>query len=131
LTFFGRCKVDESGTDSELGGLELALVSAALQVSERKHIETSLARPVNAQSVEEACTVIAELGSPPLQVSVARDLASAGFTTEQLRPLLASTLEAGIEATTEALDARREELARRGPTVSGSDFPERPTATAG
>src|SRR5437879_4272991 len=118
--------MEANGTDTELSGLDLALVSAAIQLSDRYDVPTALARPVNLQSIEEACQVIADLGSPPLRVIVARDLAPADFTTGDLRPLLASTLEAGIDATDDALDARRSELLEMGSTVTWPGFPPRP-----
>jgi hypothetical protein len=116
--------VDESGTDSELQGIELALVRVAIEISDRYDYETALARPVTEQSLEDAIAVIAEQGSPPLLESVARDLAAnARFTNEELKPLLAATLTEGIAARPETLEARLNELRKAGPTVDRSGFP--------
>jgi hypothetical protein len=115
--------MEANGTDTSLGELDLALVSAAIRLSDLYEVPTALARPTNVQSIREACEVIAELGPPPLRVSVARDLAPADFTTDDLRPLLVSILEAGIEATDDALEARRGELREVGPTVTWPGFP--------
>ena len=116
--------MDESGTDSELEGIELALVQIAIEISDRYAYETALARPVTEQSLEDAIAVIAEQGSPPLRESVARDLAAnARFTDEELKPLLAATLTEGIAATPETLDTRLKELRKAGPTVDRSGFP--------
>ena len=98
---------------------------AATQLSKRYDVKTSLAVPVNLQSIEEAAAVIADLGSPPLRVSVARDLARA-FETAELRPLLESTLETEIALTDDDLEARRKELQEAGPTISWPDFPPKP-----
>jgi len=115
--------VDGNGTDTELQGIELALVQVAIEISDRYDYETQLARPVTTQSVQDAIAFIAEQGSPPLRVSVARDLASAPFETEELRPLLASTFEEGIKPTDADLEERRNELREIGPTVNWPGFP--------
>jgi hypothetical protein len=115
--------VDDNGTETDLGELELALASVAFNLGKHDEIPSSLARPPKLYSIKEACAVIAKEGSPPLQVSVARDLARA-FTTDELEPLLALMIRAsGIEPTGKNLKKKLEELRTAGPTVSFEDFP--------
>jgi len=115
--------VYENGTETDLGELELALVSAAIRLSESYDVDTSLASPGTLQSIQDAVAVIARLGSPPLRVSVARDLVAADFDIDQLWPLLESTLGTGIEVTRASLEDWRDELRDAGPTVSWPGFP--------
>ena len=117
----------------EYGQLDHALVSAAILISQKYHIDTALETPPELLSVVETSAVIARFGSPPLRMSVARDLATAGFTVADLRPLLASTLPPDIVATDEALTSRRNELVQLGSTVENwPDFPPgEPTGSPG
>ena len=113
----------DGGDGVPLGDLDLALVSAAHLVAEKLGVKTALVPPAGVLDIQAASEVIAKMGSPPLRVSVARDLASAGFDVIDMKPLLASTLPAGTAVSDEGLDKRRAELARRGPTVSWPGFP--------
>jgi hypothetical protein len=121
----GRFNVIGDGGGHELTELDLALVWAAILISEKYHVETALARPAETLDIARICTIIAELGSAPLRVNVARDLATAGFSDEDLRPLLRSTLPDEIQETDRNLADHRNELVKLGSTVSWPDFPPR------
>src|SRR5437588_12768599 len=108
----------------EYGQLDHALVSAALRISRRYERETALEEPPELLSVADTSAVIARFGSPPLRMSVARDLARAGFGVDELRPLLASTLPPDIIATDDVLTVRRNDLLELGSTVV--DWPNFP-----
>jgi hypothetical protein len=106
----------------DLDELDQALVSAGILLSEKYGIETVLERPKVMLNIQQVCEIVADRGSPPLRIGVAQDLAAAGFDVAALRPLLVSLLPPGSEDAD--LEAKREELARLGPTVvSFPDFP--------
>ena len=114
--------VGDIGED-ERAQLDLALVSAATLLSQTYHVETQLVPPIEQLAITPTCTVIAKLGSPPLRVNVARDLATAGYDVEALRPLLRSILPSDSDGSDQSLEELREQLVRLGPTVRWPDFP--------
>ena len=99
-------------------------MSAATLLSRKLGVKTAVVSPAEVLDIKQVSRVIAELASPPLRFSVARDLAAAGYGVDDLRPLLLSTLPSGTEASDDAgLDKQRAALARLGPTVSWPGFP--------
>jgi len=109
------------GDDVDLDELEQALVSAGILLSDKFGRPTALERPKEVLNIQQVCEIVADRGSPPLRFGVAQDLAVAGFAVADLRPLLVSLLPPGSEDAD--LEAKREELARLGPTVSFPDWP--------
>ena len=111
------------GGDSKgLTPLDRALVSAAVLISVKRGERTVLVSPDDPPDIGEVSQALADLASPPLQFSVARDLVWAGYGTEELRPLLLAILPVSPEEVTDAtLEEQRSLLERLGPTVSSSD----------
>lgn len=114
--------VGEMG-EEERAQLDLALVSAATLLNQKYHVPTELEPPITQLDIMDTSSAIAKLGSPPLRVNVARDLATAGYKVEELKPLLLSILPSDSDGSDQSLEELRQELVRLGPTVEWPDFP--------
>ena len=110
-------------TEEERAQLDHALVSAATLLSQTYEVETQLIPPIEQLDIAQTAETIARLGSPPLRVNMARDLATAGYDVEALKPLLRSILPPDSDGSDQSLDELRQELVRRGPTVSWPGYP--------
>jgi hypothetical protein len=114
--------VGEMG-DDERAQLDHALVSAATLLSQTYEVETQLIPPIDQLDITQTAETIAKLGSPPLRVNVARDLAIAGYDVEALKPLLQSILPSDGDGSDQSLEELLAQLVDLGPTAEWPDFP--------
>ena len=109
--------------EEERAQLDLALVSAAALINQTYHVPTELEPPIERLDIAQTSAVIAKLGSPPLRVNVARDLATAGYEVADLEPLLLSILPSDSDGSSQSLQELLALLLDLGPTVEWPDFP--------
>jgi hypothetical protein len=114
--------VGHSG-EEERAQLDHALVSAATLLSQTYQVETELIPPIEQLDIAQTSAAIARLGSPPLRLNVARDLATAGYKVEELEPLLRSILPPDSDGSDQSLQELLAQLLDLGPTVEWPDFP--------
>jgi len=119
--------VSDDGDKLEpLEPLDAALVAAAVLIGRKRGVKTALVSADDALDIEHVSQVIADRGSPPLRYSVARDLAAAGFTVRELRPLLTATIPDGADVTDLGLTEQLATLKKLGPTVDWQSFSDTP-----
>jgi hypothetical protein len=120
---WGRFSVAGELSEEERAQLDHALVSAATLLSQTYEVETQLIPPIEQLDIAQTAETIARLGSPPLRVNMARDLATAGYKIEEMEPLLRSILPSDSDGNDQSLQELLAQLLDLGPTVEWPDFP--------